>query len=177
MFYLWYRIIIVAAQKIDCCIMKVTGLILNLIFFLVTTLTYNCFCTTVMVYQTITIKTKYSTLLASTNTKTKNLTDTSTKYTTSISTLPPWTSTLTQTTITQTVTEFESTSITKTNTVIQDVSYLLKYKATTIITIPTNTANIQKTLNLEAETQTVSVTISTVPVTTAPSLLFCYNFV
>lgn len=157
--------------------MKVTLLILNLIFFLWATLIQKSFCSTVMVYKTVILRTNYRTKLASTITKTISLTDSSTIYSTSISTLPPWTSTLTQTTITQTGTEFESTLITKTNTVIQSVSYLLKYKATTTITIPTNTVKIQKTLNLEADTQTINVTISTVPVTTAPSLLFCYNFV
>lgn len=66
---------------------------------------------------------------------------------------------------------------TKLTTVIQKVSYFVQYGATTTITVPASTEVITRTLNLDPETTTYFFTTRTVPVTTAPSLLFCYNLV
>ncbi len=64
-----------------------------------------------------------------------------------------------------------------TTNIIMNLDEYYKYNQTTLIIIPTSTHNITKTLNLEAETTTYFFTSNTVPVTTAPSLLFCYNLV
>ena len=132
---------------------------------------------TKIVYKTKTKYTSNTTLKPSTTTSSVLLTASSTITTTSISKLPPWTSTKTFSTIYQTITNTVQTSIKKTNSYTQYVSYNLRFMASTTITIPTVTSVVTKTLNLDAETSTVRVTVSTVPITTAPSLLFCYNFV
>lgn len=133
--------------------------------------------TTKIVYKTTTKYTTNTTLKPSTKTSSVSLMASRTVTSTSISTLSPWTSTKTFSTITQTVTNTVQTSIKKTSSYTQYVSYNLRYLASTTITIPTVTSVVTKTLNLDAETSTIRVTISTVPITTAPSLLFCYNLV
>lgn len=132
---------------------------------------------TKIVSKTKTKYTSYTTLKPSTQTSFVPLTVSKTITSTSISTLPAWISTKTISTITQTITNTVKTSVKRTNTYTQSVSYHLRFLASTTITIPTETSVVTKTLNLEAETSTVRVTVSTVPITTAPSLLFCYNFV
>lgn len=139
----------------------------------------RCTCNnaTKLVTKTTTLRTLYTTDLAATSTSSVLLTDTVLETVTSVSTLPPWTSTVVNTTETHTITETLVSSATRIVTRSQQVSLLLQFAQTTTITIPTSTAGVTKTLNLEAETTTQSVTVSTIPVTTAASLLFCYNFI
>ena len=129
------------------------------------------------VEKSITIRTLYTTEPAVTSTSTVLFTDTVDSTVTSVITAPAWTATHIATTLRHTVTEVLTSSATRTVTKDKQVSLLLRFQQTTTITIPTSTVGVTKTLNLEAETMTQNLTVSTVPVTTAASLLFCYNFI
>ena len=132
---------------------------------------------TSILLKTTTIQTQIVTLKASSKTSTILFVETNIASLTSTWIAPNWVSTSAETTISNTITDTMVTSNIATSTVTQSVGYNLKYQESTTVTLPTVTNYTTRMMILNTDTTTVFVTINTLPVTSAPSILFCYNFI